>query len=176
MKICAVARIVHWHLFCWFVLFLKRDKMSSKYCTILYNNILKNSHDICGLFSFVFICIFHLIKFVFYSIHNMLSWPSSDQWLHICCLHTVIRILDCCFVCAVFDKSKKNQKKIPRKKSMIESTTFFCLFVRIEKKKEQMNLGFETVFCECIANAHRDNEPASFEWAVLTFYKANSRD
>lgn len=52
----------------------------------------------------------------------------------------------------------------------------FCLFVRIEKKKEQMNLGFETVFCECIANAHRDNEPASFEWVVLTFYKANSRD
>lgn len=152
MKICAVARIVHWHLFCWFVLFLKRDKMSSKYCTILYNNILKNSHDICGLFSFVFICIFHLIKFVFYSIHNMLSWPSSDQWLHICCLHTVIRILDCCFVCAVFDKSKKNQKKYHERSRWSNQQHF--LFVCAHREKKGTNEfgfwdGFLWMYCKC---------------------------
>lgn len=153
MKICAVARIVHWHLFCWFVLFLKRDKMSSKYCTILYNNILKNSHDICGLFSFVFICIFHLIKFVFYSIHNMLSWPSSDQWLHICCLHTVIRILDCCFVCAVFDKSKKNQKKNTKKEVDDRINNIFLFVCAHREKKGTNEFGFRDdflwMYCKC---------------------------
>lgn len=137
MKICAVARIVHWHLFCWFVLFLKRDKMSSKYCTILYNNILKNSHDICGLFSFVFVCIFHLIKFVFYSIHNMSSWPSSDAMIAYLLPAHSYPYFGLLFCLCCFRQIEKEPKKIPRKKSMIESTTFFVCLCASRKKRNK---------------------------------------
>lgn len=132
-----MARIVHWHLFCWFVLFLKRDKMSSKYCTILYNNILKNSHDICGLFSFVFICIFHLIKFVFYSIHNMSSWPSSDAMIAYLLPAHSYPYFGLLFCLCCFRQIEKEPKKIPWKKSMIESTKFFVCLCASRKKRNK---------------------------------------